>query len=314
MTGNIKILLSIFLLMICSGCSTFSTSVEEVKEFLISPTPTLTPVPTSTSTPVPQMMSIEEATENCETLSKGKNLVIVEGKIFIPLYKIYGYEGWKGMKITKFVPTDSNYLTALIKVGQGPNTMDSLPEFFSERDLRIRDNDGQLIYDGYSVRLMGHMEYKEKSENLRCALRVEKIETEMPPEVNEPLEVKIDSLIKVYVPAGHRTDEETTECVELGGKKQLVLIRGSIVNTGSDISCDMGKCTVPVDDTTGRLNLTIPIGENPSSIAISDEVPGYDGWSIYDSNGKLADKKKITLIGVLNSSGFICSMDVYRIE
>jgi hypothetical protein len=318
MIGKIKVILSIISMILCAGCNAISPYVEDVKEFIISSTPSLTPTitvtPTPTPTPAPKIMSIEDTLTNCETLGKSKNLVIIEGKIYIPLYQIYGYEGWKGMKITRFVSTDSNYLTALIKVGQGPNTMDSLSEFFSERDLRIRDNDGQLIYDGYSVKLIGRMEYKEKSKNLRCTLRVEKIETKMPLEVNEPLEVKIAFLNKIYVPAGHRPDEQTTDCVELGGKKQLVLMRGSIVNTGSDITCDMGKCTVLVDDTTGRLDVTIPIGENPSSIAISEDVPGYDGWSIFDSNGNLADKRKITLIGVLNSSGFNCAMDVYWIE
>jgi hypothetical protein len=295
---------------LCTSCNSAYPLVEKAKEFLISPTPTPTlqptptKTPTPTSTPEPQLMSITDVLTNCETLAASGNLVILEGKLYIPEYKIYGYEGWKGMRITNYLVGDRIYLTVLIKVGDGNNSMNPLPDFFSERDFLVRANDNREILNGHTVNLMGRVEYKKESENLKCALRVEDITSLMPEDVNTPIDVKIVDLLK---------EGQILNCSQLAYQKRLVRITGSLVNSKNEVICKMGFCTLLLDDKTGKIPLSIVNGKFPNSFNIADKNLGLKGWEVYTDNAEIADNENLSITGILYSDQLGCRLMVYKI-
>jgi len=97
------------------------------------------------------------------------------------------------MNLAKFLPNDSDLLKVLIKVGEGPNTMDAY-WVFSERDLIVRADKEQTIRHGHSVYIIGNVEYRGDSPELKCAVRVKQISTLMQTEVVIPLDVQIETL------------------------------------------------------------------------------------------------------------------------
>jgi len=321
------IVLRMAVLMLCLACSACSSpAVSSVIELVISPTPTNTPTPTITPTPAPtstpeptptpqpRQISIEEALGSCQELAAEGNQVVVEGNIYLPEFSVVGYETSKGMILTGTLPTDPTALIALITLGDIENTMNPLPEFFSMRDLVIRAANGQVIRYGHSVSLKGRMEFKPDSQNLRCALRVEEITSLMPAEVNTPVVVEIGPLL-VEQSSGHGMQTRiTTPCGILAGEKQLVTVKGAVIEPAAGSHCTMGLCEAAIADATGQILLSIVQGDGASSMMAQTGAASPADWQFYDTNGKQADSQDIALTGVLYSDGRGCRIVVYEVE
>jgi hypothetical protein len=276
-----------------------------------TPAPTMTPAPTAT--PTPQSLNLQGVLVNCEELSTNHDSVVVEGKIFLPEFVLYGYEGWKGMNLVENLSTDIEKLTILIQVGDGPNTMVALPEFFSERDLLIHAFDGQVIHQGYTVVITGRPKFNADKPDRKCEIWADKIESKMPEEALVPFVAEISYLLEEHT-EGHGLQETLVkQCALLAVQKQLVTVRGSIDNSFA-ADCDMGKCLIKIKDQTGSLFASLVELEAPNSILVSQDILGPDGWRIFDFSGNEVDKTNMALTGVLYSDAQGCRLSVYTVE
>lgn len=300
-----KVILCLAIMILLTGCvSTSSTFVSPSATI----SPTLTFVPEPTATPEPELVGISDILTNCDQLGESENPVEVEGKIFLPDYRILGYEGWKGMNLAQYLSTDKNILTVLMKVGEGPNTMDPLPEFFANRDLIIRAEDGQLIYHGFSVSIIGHVEYQPENENLQCALRVEKITSMMAPEVLIPQTVEIGYLLEEINLGSPSKPDLSTNCAQLANEKQFVSIKAMIQDITQEPQCAMGNCELLINDNTGEIAILLHEGDLVNSILTSTE-----GWKIIDQEGNEIGEETIIFTGLLYTPPQGCLLTVYTI-
>lgn len=273
--------------------------------------PTQTPAPTAT--PTPQALTLQGVLAKCEELSANHESVVVQGKIFLPEFVIYGYEGWKGMHLAEYLPTDEERLIVLIQVGEDPNTMNALPQFFNERDLAIRAVDDQVVHHGYTVVISGRPKYNADKPERKCEIWADRIESRMPAEVSVPLAAEISFLLEEQT-IGHGLQEKIIkQCELLADQKQLVTIRGSIDDTQGAV-CGMGTCLVTIKDPTGSMFASLVNLEAPNSMIVSTEVAGPDGWNILDSSGNEADRANLALTGVLYSDAQGCRLAVYSVE
>jgi len=250
-------------------------------------------------------MEISSVLENCEELDKSGNLINIEANVYLPEFIIYGYEGEKGMNLTNYLPSDPTKIVALIKIGEGPNTMDALPDFFSERDLLIRADDGQVIRNGHKVKITGRVIYREDDFSRRCEVRVERIESKSPKEIQTPLEVTTSEL---------NAKGCLKSCSNLAFNKQMVKISGNLVYYDNTAICQMGYCQINFEDSTGSIKVTIVNGTNANSISIDPKVSISLGWKVYNREGREADKKNLTLTGIVYSEIDGCRLMVYTID
>lgn len=319
----IRVILIVILIVICSGCAAQETRPDKTPAPVATTLPTHAPVPTTTNppptaTPKPQSYEVEQILENCEAMSANGSQISVEGNIFLPEFLIYGYSGWKGMNLTQSKTTDAAHLTVLIQVGQGPNRMDDLPIFFSERDLLVHATDERIIRHGHAVKLTGRLIYKADNPERRCELNVEEIGSMMPEEVLVPREMVIQDLYltirpeREIMPSGQQLP--ITHCADLSNKRQLVQVKGSILFKGYEYSCEMGYCRIRMKDETGDIGVTIVEGDGPNSMILSAAEPAPGGWKIFNTAGLLANLDNLTLTGILYSEGEDCRLMVYRVE
>lgn len=309
--------LSILLLTACSPLASLqatptaspSPTVTLTPTATWTPTPTLTP--TITPTPTPQNLSIEQVWENCEQLAQDGREVWVSGLLFLPKWKIIGYPGWKGLDLKEIMEEDQLSLTILVEVGDGPNTMNSLPQYFTERDLVVRADQGQEIRHGHSVAVFGIPSFKPDTG--RCEIRASKIETLVSPEALVPEVVTISFIQEVY--------EEVTfggviwyvkNCALLSEARQFITVKGSLVNWRDALkSCTSGICTLEFSDGSGKLRVSFVQGDQPSSLFLSPENKA----SLIDLDGKLLNlQDQLILTGMMYAEFEGCTLSVYEIE
>ncbi len=260
-----------------------------------TPTPTLTP--TITPTPTPQTLTIDQVLQSCEQLAQDGREVWVSGKIFLPKWKIIGYTGYKGLNLNEHLDEDQRSIMLVMEVGAGPQTMNPLPPYFTERDLVVRAENGQEIRHGHSVKVLGVPKYKQDSR--RCELWPSRVESLMSAQVFIPVEEKIGSLT-------------TNKCSLLSTDKQFVSLTGSISNWGAATSsCTLGICLLQFNDGSGKMRVTFVQGDQPSSLFISPENKA----SLIDALGNpLSLQEKLILTGVLYAELEGCTLSVYLIE
>lgn len=315
-----KILITLMILSILSGCSfivlpsatitPISTTVPSVTP--LPPTPTL--IPTATSTPEPLSLSIQDVLSNCVELSEKKREVVVTGKIFMPEFVIYGSGDWRGMNLNDFMPDDPKILTILIKIGEGPNTLNNVPIFFTERDLVARDINGQEIRHGHLVSVAGHPRVNPNQTNGKCELWVDSLESKTPQEVLIPMDAEIKFLLEKFSIGHFMMEYKTTNCAELAFKKQLVRMKVSVDFWNFPADCTMGSCRIKIKDKTGSMFASFVQSETPNSMVINKDVWGPNSWKIFDSSGEEADKDNLVVIGSLYSDLKGCRLSVYSVE
>ena len=276
------------------------------------PSPTLTP--TQTQTPAPQILTSQQLLENCEGLSRLGKEVTIDGYVFMPKYVVYGSGDWRGMSLSDFLTEDSQTLRVYVKLGEGPNTMDPIPEFFTEKDLVMRDYSGQVVHHGFLVSVTGLPRFNPDQADGKCTLWVDKIQSQMPPSVLVPLETNIKPLLERYT-IGHGMQATVVErCAELGFQKQLVRIQVSIDFWNFPAECNMGICRIKIMDKTGSMFASFVQAEAPNCMVIDKTVWGPNSWKIFDSSGAEADKENLILEGVLYSDPQGCRISVYTVN
>ncbi|HNW95253.1 MAG TPA: hypothetical protein PKL60_03600 [Anaerolineaceae bacterium] len=307
-----------FNLLLCAFAAVLSACSPAIQTPVPSQTPlppTLTPTetttPTQTPTPAPLKLDIPVLLEQCETLSITNTEVIVSGHLYLPEFRIYGYSGWKGMNLKQFLPNDQKGITALIPLGDGPNTMDELPVYFTPRDLRARSDSGQLILHGHSVSIQGRAEYVVSEGVPRCQVWVEKIESLMPAELLIPQTFEISNLLKEQNIGSKSHPEIVSTCELMGRKQQMVSIKGSVIAESGPDLCKQEICRFKLTDKTGTVTALFLLADTPNSINfISNQ-----GWKLMDQDGIPRDLLNLVFTGTLfvdPSDG--CSLLVYQIK
>ena len=274
-----------------------------------SPSPTT--LPTQTAPPAPLTMEIPALLEQCETLSAAKTKVIVSGHLYLPDYRIYGYSGWKGMNLNQFLPNDLQSITALIPIGNGNNTMDDLPAYFTPRDLRARSDSGQLILHGHSVSIFGRVEYTVSSGVPRCQVWVEKIDSLMPADILIPVPYQISALLEEQNIGNVAYPEIVSTCQLAAQKQQMVSITGSIIAESGPDKCEREICRFALTDKTGTLTAILLLANEPNAINFDPT----QGWQLIDQDGNAQKLLNLIFTGTLSvdvSQG--CSLLVYQIQ
>lgn len=249
--------------------------------------------------------------ESCQQLAQEGREVWVSGKIFLPKWKIIGYPGWKGLDLKEIMEEDLLSLTVLVEVGEGPNTINSLPQYFTERDMVVRADQGQEIRHGYSVAVLGVPRYKP--DEGRCEIRASKIETLVSPKALVPEVATISFIQEVY--------EEITyggaiwyvkNCALLSEARQFIIVKGSLVNwREAPKSCTSGICLLEFTDGSGALRVTFVQGDQPSSLYLSPDNKA----SLIDADGNPVNlQDELILTGVLYAELEGCTLSVYSIE
>ncbi len=265
------------------------------------PTATAQPTPTITPTPAPQPMEIEELLQNCASLDEQDVTVILTGKVFLPPESVYGYEGWYGMNLIT-----GTRVNALFQVGTGANTMNDLPHYFFEQDLVIRADDGRIIRHGHQVRVTGRPRYRADSENRRCEIFVDRVDSLMPEDVLQPLDLTVEEL---------NDDDTVNDCSDLEFSRQFVRLSGELRIDEFTSLCQLKNCKVTFEDPTGSADVMILEGEGPNHMAALPETPTNQDLQVRDQNGDLVDNANLSLIGVVSlSDKYECEMTVYEIE
>ncbi len=276
-----------------------------------TPTPNPTATPTITPTPAPLAMEIPDLLAQCESLSASNSEVIVSGKLYLPEFRIYGYSGWKGMDLKKYLPSDDTGITALIPIGEGPNTMDELPAYFTPRDLRARAENGQLILHGHEVTIEGRVEYKLSDGIPRCQVWVETVQSQMPEEILIPKAVTIADLLKTQNIGNFYYPEIVSTCELLGREQQMVAIQGSIIAEGGPEICKNAICRFKLTDKTGKITSVLLLANESNSIYFDSSL----GWRLLDQAGTAGNLLNLVFIGTLfvdTTDG--CSLLVYQIQ
>lgn len=273
-----------------------------------------TAIPTITATPQPRLVTKDDLFANCEEFAKQNNPVVINGKVFLPEFIIYGYTGMKGMNLSESIAKETNPLTIFIQIGDGPNTMNPLPEFFSERDLLIRDATNRAVHHGYTVMVTGHPKFNKDKPDRMCEIWVDTIESVMPEEALIPLPVEIGYLLEEHS-VGHGLQTRTTSnCALLAEEKRFITVNGSIDYSDAGSVCDMGICRLRIKDQTGMMTASIVDSEKPNSMLITPGLPAPDGWKLYDKTGAEVDPAAISLTGILYAEPESCRLSVYTIQ
>lgn len=270
--------------------------------------PTLTPLPTTTPTitptPLPREMGVDDFISECAVLDEQDAIVILSGMVFLPDSTIYGYEGWYGVD---FITTDRTRV--LFGIGSGTNQMEELPQFFHEQDLAIHDDTDRLIRHGHMVRVTGRPKYRADSENRRCELFVDKVDSMMPEGVLTPIDVTIDEL---------NDGDLVDDCGEFEFSRQMVRLSGSLHVDKTVSSCFLGYCRVVFDHPTKYCPVNILEGEGPNRMSTLPEPFSNSDLVIYNKNGNIIDNTSVSLVGVVKKAAFentnYCEMIVYEIE
>lgn len=265
------------------------------------PTATAQPTPTITPTLAPQPMKIEDLLQNCASLDEQDVTVILTGKVFLPAETVYGYEGWYGMNLIT-----GTRVNALFQVGTGANTMNDLPHYFFEQDLVIRADDGRIIRHGHEVRVTGRPKYRADSENRRCEIFVDKVESLMPEDVLQPLDLTIEEL---------NDGDTVNDCSDLEYSRQFVRLSGELRVDEYTSLCQLKNCKVTFKDATGSADVMILEGERPNHMAALPEAPTTRDLQVRDQNGDLVDNAHLSLVGVVSMSDKNeCELTVYEVE
>lgn len=268
-----------------------------------TPQPTATPQPTPTITPTlaPQQMEIGTLLQNCASLDEQDSTVILTGKIFLPDETVYGYDGWYGMNLIT-----GARINVLFQVGSGANTMNDLPQYFFEQDLVIRADDGRVIRHGHEVRVTGRPKYRADSETRRCELFVDRVESLMPEDVLQPMDLTIEEL---------NDGDTVNDCSDLEYTRQFVRLTGALRIDEYTSLCQLKKCKVIFEDATGSAAVIILEGEGANRMAGLPETFTSQDLLVMDQNGELVDNMNLSLVGVVAmSDSSDCEMTVYEIE
>ena len=156
------------------------------------------------------------------------------------------------MDLKKYLPSDDTGITALIPIGEGPNTMDELPAYFTPRDLRARAENGQFILHGHEVTIEGRVEYKLSDGIPRCQVWVETVQSQMPEEILIPKAVTIADLLKTQNIGNFYYPEIVSTCELLGENSRWLPSRGSIIAEGGPEICKNAICRFKLTDKTGK--------------------------------------------------------------
>jgi len=265
------------------------------------PTPTIQPTPTITPTPAPQAMEIDTLLQNCASLDEQDATVILTGRVFMPDEAVYGYEGWYGMNLVS-----GPRINVLFQVGTGANTMDDLPPYFFEQDLVIRAYDNKIIRHGHEVRVTGRPKYRADSETRRCELFADRVESLMPADVLQPVDLTIEEL---------NDGDTVNDCSDLEFSRQFVRLTGLLRIDEYTSLCQVKKCKVTFEDSTGSAAVMILEGEGPNHMLTLPEVFTSQDLKIFDQNGDLVDNTHVSLVGVAAlSDNKECKMIVYEVE
>lgn len=318
------ILLTSIGILVISGCLCPLTSiVNKVRALTPTPTqtitsapsltPTITQTPTLTPTPTPQRLDVYYLYDHCSNISQNQETVIVEGRIFLPKFKMisYDYENqtWVGTQLRNFLESETRSLTILIPIGEGPNTLDPIPIPFNEKDLIIRDDNNHIIRHYQSVLIKGRVEYFKNEDGSRCQIWMESIQTRASEEIQIPQEVSIFFLNQKKNMGTKKKPQMTTNCELLAQKHQMVTISGSIISLGTN-QCNNVSCTFQFSDNTGSISISLANREGPNSVF----KPKGELWQIYDKANNPISLYSLKLTGVLYLLSDGCRMSVYEIE
>lgn len=284
-------LLSLFVIVLICACQPST------------PQPTATPLPTPTITPTlaPQQMDIGTLLQNCERLDEQDATVILTGKVFLPAEAVYGYEGWYGMNLIS-----SARINVLFQVGTGLNMMNDLPQYFFEQDLVIRADDGRIIRHAHEVRVTGRPKYRADSETRRCELFVDRVESLMPADVLQPVELTIEEL---------NDGDTVNDCSDLEFSRQFVRLTGLLRLDEYTSLCQLKNCKATFEDATGSATVMLLEGEGPNHMAALPETFTSQDLQVMDQNGELVDNANLSLVGVVAmDDSDSCKMIVYEVE
>jgi hypothetical protein len=197
-------------------------------------------------------------------------------------------------------------IAALIKVGSDPNTMDDLPQYFFEQNLVIRDNDGRIVRHGHEVRVTGRPVYRADSENRRCEIYADKVESLMPESVLQPRDLTIEELTN---------DNNVDECKDLEFTRQFVRLHGKMRVDKDTSVCQLGFCKVIFEDATGIGSAKILTGEGANHMALLPEYFSVQDLRVWDKSGELVENANVNLVGVVHAADAnSCEMIVYEVE
>lgn len=271
-----------------------------------SPLPTLTPslTPTVTSTPEPQRMNISDLLNNCQALSDHKREVILSGKIYLPEGSIFGYktEGdtWWGLQLVT-----SEKITVLVKMGDGPGTMDALPEQYSWKDLVVRAADGQKVLTGHQVLITGRPKYRTDNPERACEVFASTIVSQESPDVLIPIDLQVKDLFDA---------DRKNDCSILTKTSQLVRLSGALT-VDKDTSCWMNECALVLKDATGKVKVVLSTLGNRNMM--TNLTPPYQSsdLQVFDWGGEQGDGSRFQLVGVVTGTDefLYCSLKVYEI-
>lgn len=309
----------VFSLAFLNACGSAATpelipTQESTRTSEPSRTPEPTATPTITTTPQPRLVTKEDLFANCEEFAKQNNPIVIKGKVFLPEFIIYGYTGMKGMNLTESIAKETNPLTIFIRIGDGPNTMNSLPEFFSERDLLIRDTTNRAVHHGYTVMVTGHPKFNKDKPERTCEIWVDTIESVMPEEALIPLPVQIGYLLEEHSEGHGLQTRITSNCGLLAEEKRFITVNGSIDYSDAGTLCDMGICRIRIKDQTGMMKASIVESEKPNSMVIIPGLPVPEGWKLFDKTGAEVVPAAISFTGILYSEPEGCRLSVYSIQ
>ena len=262
----------------------------------VTPQPTATP--TITPTPAPQQMKIEEMQQDCEELDEGNTTVILEGPVYLPEGEVYGYVGWYGMNLIS-----TSRLRILFAIGSGPNQMEELPFDFRQPDMRVHTFDERLVRDGHMVRVTGRPKYRADSEERRCELWVDQVESLMPPEMEIPLEPEISKI----------------RCPFKEPSKQLIRVTGSLSVLYEEFACWMNECRVKLANETGVITTVFVVGDRANRMAPLPTNYTNSDLVIFDRDGNLVDSGNVSVIGIVRRVQIAernaeCQLIVYEVE
>jgi len=109
-----------------------------------------------------------KATEVCK-LEDGMDLISTEGELVLP-NSFYSSGNSASLLLKSSLPKDDLPTIVIYFLKERKNTMERIGDNFSEADVKIYDNDGNLVKLGEKVRLTG------KKISAQCILYVDKIE------------------------------------------------------------------------------------------------------------------------------------------
>lgn len=290
-----------FLLIFLTSCNGQKQSLSPTFAPIATPSIAPTHTPTITPTPTPQVMKISDLLEDCEGLADRQSTVILTGKVFLPDETVYGYQGWYGMDLIQ-----GDKVRALFSVGTGVNQMEDLPQYFHEQDLLIYAADGRLIRHAHEVSVTGRAKYRADSEDRRCEIYVESVESRMPATVLEPMDLKIGELLD---------GNEVNDCDDLEFSRQFIRLTGAVRLDDYSSMCQLGVCKIIFTDSTGNAFVYLLEGEGSNRMQTLPEQFSDRDLVIRDRDGVLVENKWLSLVGVTRQGDVgACELIVYAVE